>query len=127
MKAFYYDAEADILTADFLPTSAKRIIVKKETGIEIADNVSFYFDTVDEKPVQMILVSYSRLVKHTRRSPLQLKKLARFPKRLQRIALKLIQQPPVSNFLELKDSDKDSHRTVRVKKLILEPKILEAA
>jgi len=127
MKMLYYDAEGDILTVDFLPTIAKRSIVKKETGIEIADNVSFYFDTVDEKLVQMILVSYSRLVKHTCRSPLQLKKLARFPKRLQRIALKLMQQPPVSNFLELKASDKDSHRTVRVKKLVLEPQILEAA
>ncbi len=127
MKMLYYDAEGDILTVDFLPTSAKRVVVKKEAGIEIANNVVFYFDPVDEKPVQMILISYNRLVEHTRRSPLQLKKLTRFPKRLQRLTLKLIQQPPVSNFLEVKTSDKNSHLAVRVKKLIIEPKLLEAA
>ncbi len=74
MKELHYDAEGDILTVNFLPAKAK-----KETGIEITDNIVLYFDTVDEKPLQMILISYSRLVEHTRRSPVQLKKLAKYP------------------------------------------------
>jgi hypothetical protein len=120
MKELYYDAEGDILTVNFPPAEAK-----KETGIEITDNIVLYFDTIEEKPLQMILISYSRLVAYSRRNPLELKKLSKYPKRLQRIALKLIQQAPVSHFLELKLSDKDDYHSVRVKKLTLEPKILE--
>jgi len=122
MKELYYDAEGDILTVNFLPTEAK-----KETGIEITDNIVLYFDTIDEKPLQMILISYSRLVAHTRRNPLPLNKLAKCPKRLQRLALKLLQQAPLANFLDLKTSDTDTRHTVRVKKLLLEPQILEEA
>ncbi len=120
MKELYYDAEGDILTVNFLPTEAKQ-----ETGIEITDNIVLYFDTIDEKPLQMILISYSRLVAHSRQNPLELKKLSKYPKRLQRLALKLIQNEPVSNFLELKPSDTETHHALRVKKLVLEPKILE--
>jgi hypothetical protein len=122
MKDIYYDAEGDILTVNFPHPK-----VKKETGLEIADTIVLYFDTVNEKPLQMIFICYNRLVQYTRRKPLSLDKLATYPKRLQRLALKLMQQPPVSNFLELKTSDKDSHRVVRVKKLVLEPKVLEEA
>ncbi len=122
MKELYYDAEGDILTVNFPPTEAK-----KETGIEITDNIVLYFDTIDEKPLQMILISYSRLVAHTRRNPLPLNKLAKYPKRLQRIALKLIQQAPVSHFLELKTSDADVYGAVKVKRIALAPKILEEA
>jgi len=120
MKELYYDAEGDILTVNFLPTEAK-----KETGIEITDNIVLYFDTIDEKPLQMILISYSCLVAHTRRNPLSLNKLAKYPKRLQRIALKLIQRAPVSHFLELKASDADVYGKVKVKRIALAPKILE--
>jgi len=120
MKELYYDAEGDILTVNFLPTEAK-----EETGIEITDNIVLYFDTIDEKPLQMILISYSRLVAHSRRNPLPLNKLAKCPKRLQRLALKLLQQAPVANFLDLQTSDRDARHTVRVKKLSLVPQILE--
>ncbi|NUM73153.1 hypothetical protein HUU40_02215 [candidate division KSB1 bacterium] len=122
MKDIYYDAEGDILTVNF--PHAK---VKQETGLEIADTIVLYVDTVDEKPLQMIFICYNRLVQYSRRKPIALDKLASYPKRLQRLVLKLIQQPPVSNFLEVKASDKDSCHTVRVKKLTLEPKLLEAA
>jgi len=126
MKEIHYDAEGDILTINFLATTEKPHI-EKHVGFEIARNIVFYFDPVNEKPLEMILISYSRLVKYTRQSPLKLKKLSRYPKRMQRIALKLIQQPPVSNFLELKTSDTESYHAVRVKKLVLAPKILEEA
>ncbi|KAA0231533.1 hypothetical protein EDS67_01515 [candidate division KSB1 bacterium] len=122
MKDIYYDAEGDILTVNF--PHAK---VKKETGLEIADTIVLYFDTVEEKPLQMIFICYNRLVQYSRRKPIVLDKLASYPKRLQRLVLKLIQQAPVSNFLEVKALDKDSRHTVRVKKLVLEPKLLEAA
>jgi len=122
MKELYYDAEGDILTVNF--PSAK---AKKETGIEITDNIVLYFDSVNEKPLQMIFVCYNRLVQYTRRRPLPLDKLASYPKRLQRIALKLLQTPPVSHFLEFKPSDIDMFGAVRVKKLTLAPKLLEEA
>jgi len=122
MKDIYYDAEGDVLTVNF--PHAK---VKKEMAIEIADTVVLYFDVVNEKPLQMILICYNRLVQYTRRKPLKLERLASYPKRLQRLALKLIQRPPVSNFLELKASDTEAYHAVRVKKLVLEPKILEEA
>ncbi len=122
MRELYYDAEGDILTVNFPFKKAKR-----EAGIEITDNIVFYFDTINERPLQMILISYSRLVEYTRKNPLKLKRLAKYPKRLQRIALKLLQTAPVSHFLELKTSDADKHATVRVKKLVLEPKLLEEA
>jgi len=122
MKDIYYDAEGDILTINF--PHAK---VKKAAGVEIADPIVLYFDPVDEKPLQMIFICYNRLVQYTRRRPLPLDKLASYPKRIQRIALKLLQTAPVSHFLELKTSDADKHATVRVKKLVLEPKLLEEA
>jgi hypothetical protein len=120
MKDIYYDAEGDVLTVNF--PHAK---VKKETAVEIIDTVVLYFDVVNEKPLQMIFICYNRLVQYTRRKPLPLDKLASYPKRLQRIALKLLQQAPVSHFLELKTSDTEVHGAVRVKKIALEPKILE--
>jgi hypothetical protein len=120
MKDIYYDAEGDILTVNF--PHAK---VKKETGIEITDTIVLYFDTVNEKPLQMIFICFNRLVQYTRRKPLPLDKLASYPKRFQRLALKLIQQAPVSHFLEYKTSDVDKFGSVKVKKLILEPKLLE--
>jgi len=121
MKDIYYDAEGDILTVNF--PHAK---VKKETGLEIADTIVLYFDTVDEKPLQIIFICYNRLVQYTRRKPLSLDKLASYPKRLQRLVLKLIQEQPISNFLELKASDKNLYGSVKVKKIALEPRILEA-
>jgi hypothetical protein len=75
----------------------------------------------------MILISYSRWVEYTRKNPLKLKRLANHSKRIQHIALKLLQTAPVSHFLELKTSAADKHATVRVKKLVLEPKLLEEA
>jgi len=122
MKEIYYDAEGDILTIDF-----PRIKGKKELGLQIADNIVLYVNPSEEKPVHMIFLSYSRLVEYTRRTPLKLDMLASYPKRLQRIALKLLQQAPVANFLDLKTSDTDTRHTVRVKKLSLEPQILEEA
>jgi len=120
MKEIYYDAEGDILTIDF-----PRIKGKKELGLQLADNIVLYVNPSEEKAVHMIFISYSRLVEYTRRTPLKLDMLASYPKRLQRTALKLIQQPPVSNFLELKTSDTETYHAVRVKKLILKPTILE--
>ena len=120
MKDIHYDAEGDILTVNF-PHPA----IKKHVGMEIADPIVLYFDPVDEKPFQMIFICYNRLVQYTRRTPLKLERLASYPKRLQRIALKLIQQAPVANFLELKTSDTDIRHAVKVKKLVLEPQILD--
>lgn len=120
MKEIYYDAEGDILTVDF-----PRPRGKKELGLQIADNIVLYVNTSEEEPVHMIFLSYSRLVEYTRRIPLKLDMLASYPKRLQRTALKLIQQPPVSNFLELKTSDTEAYHAVREKKLALRPAILK--
>lgn len=122
MKEIYYDAEGDILTVDF-----PRVRKKRAPGVQINENIVLYLDPVDEKPIHMILISYSRLVKYTRHTPLKLDKLASYPKRLQRIALKLMQQPPVSHFLKLQTSDADLYSAVKVRKIALEPKILEAA
>ncbi len=120
MKDIYYDAEGDILTVNF-PLAT----IKKHVGLEIADTIVLYFDPVTEKPFQMIFICYNRLVQYTRRQPLKLERLASYPKHLQRLALKLIQKEPVSNFLELITSDTETYHAVRVKKLVLEPKILE--
>lgn len=120
MKEIYYDAEGDILTVDF-----PRVKGKKELGLQIADNIVLYVNPSEEKPIHMIFLSYNRLVEYTRRTPLKLEMLASYPKRLQRTALMLIQQPPVSKFLELKTSDTEAYHAVRVKKLVLRPAILE--
>jgi len=120
MKEIYYDAEGDILAVDF-----PRVKGKKELGLQLADNIVLYVNPSEEKPVHMILLSYSRLVEYTRRNPLELDILPSYPKRLQRLALKLLQQAPVANFLDLKKSDTETRHTVRVKKLSLVPKILE--
>ncbi|MCI0613847.1 hypothetical protein L0244_12755 [bacterium] len=125
MKAIHYDAEGDILTVNFLKTTAARRRVKEHVGFEIANNIVLYFDPVNEKPLEIIFLSYSRLVEYTRCTPLKLDMLASYPKRLQRTVLKLIQQPPVSNFLELKTSDTEAYQAVRVKNLVLRPAILE--
>jgi hypothetical protein len=126
MKDIHYDAEGDILTVNFVKTTDKPQ-AQKHIGVELVNNIILHFDPAHEQPLEMIVVSYSRLVKLTRRSPMQMKKLLQYPKRLQRIALKLIQQAPVSNFLELKISDTDVYGSVKVKKVALEPKILEEA
>lgn len=39
MKGIHYDAEGDILTVNFLKTTAAKQHVKKHVGFEIANNV----------------------------------------------------------------------------------------
>ncbi|MDZ7361755.1 MAG: hypothetical protein ONB46_13670 [candidate division KSB1 bacterium] len=124
MKDIHCDAEGDILTVIFVKTTDKPQ-AEKHLGCELAKNFVFYFDSINEAPSEIIVISYSRLVEYTRRTPLKLDMLASYPKRLQRTALKLIQQPPVSNFLELKTSDTEAYHAVRVKKLVLRPAILD--
>lgn len=64
MKEIHYDAEGDILTVNFVKTTNKPQAVT-HVGFEIARNVVFYSDPIQEKPLEIILLSHSRLVKYT--------------------------------------------------------------
>jgi hypothetical protein len=70
------------------------------TGVELTDNIVLYFDPTTEEPLQLILVSYRRLLEAP---PIRLDGLAEVPDDLRSAALRLVRRAPVANFLRLEE------------------------
>jgi len=66
----------------------------------LTDNIVLYFDPTTEEPLQLILVSYRRLLEAP---PIRLDGLAEVPDDLRAAALRLVCRAPVANFLRLEE------------------------
>jgi CRP-like cAMP-binding protein len=95
MRNIDYDLEGDILTVTFAESKGR-----VHTGVELTDNIVLYFDPTTEEPLQLILVSYRRLLEAP---PIRLDGLAEVPDDLRAAALRLVRRAPVANFLRLEE------------------------
>ena len=94
MKYINYDAEGDILSLTFLEAET-------HTGIELSDNIVFYYNPETEESLGLVLLSYRALLRASAYKPLPLDGLARAPKNVQQVVISLLQRAPVTNFLQL--------------------------
>lgn len=100
MKDIRYDAEGDILYVTFEDASGQ-----PHTGVELTENIVFYFNPETQRPLKMILISYARLLAASMRQPLPLDGLADAPSLLKKTVLQLLAQPPAALFLQLVESE----------------------
>jgi hypothetical protein len=96
MKAIHYDAEGDILAVTFSEVSGQ-----KHTGIELTDNIVLYYNPETEEPLKLILNSYQAMVEASQQAPILLDRLAQAPAKVQTIVTALLQQTPLTAFLQL--------------------------
>ena len=96
MKAIHYDAEGDILSVTFTETGEQ-----SHTGIELSDNIVFYYNPETEQPLKLILLSYQRLLQASRQAPILLDGLAQAPVKVQVTVMSLLQRTPMTAFMQL--------------------------
>jgi hypothetical protein len=98
MKTIHYDAEGDILSVTFADSSRTT-----HTGIELADNIVFYYNSDTGQPLELVLVSYQAMVRASAQTPIVLDGLARTPAKVRATILALLQSAPLSAFLQVAD------------------------
>ncbi len=96
MKDIRYDAEGDILYVTFEETKGR-----SSTGVELTENIVFYFDPETQRPLKMILISYAQLLAASMRQPFPLDGLADVPSPLKKTILNLLARSPAALFLQL--------------------------
>jgi hypothetical protein len=96
MKAIHYDAEGDILSVTFSEATGQN-----HSSIELSDNIVLYYNSETEKPLQLILVSYQAMVEASQKTPILLDGLAQAPAKVQATITALLQQRPLTAFLQL--------------------------
>lgn len=96
MKAIHYDAEGDILSVTFSEAAGQR-----HTGVELSDNIVLYYNPETEKPLELILVSYQAMVQASQQAPILLDGLTQAPAKVQATVTALLQQTPMTAFLQL--------------------------
>ena len=119
MKYIHYDAEGDILSVTFSESKGQA-----HTGIELSDNIVFYYNAEKREAVGLVLVSYRALLRASRQSALPLDGLARAPLNVQQIVIPLLQRAPVSRFFQLVESP--GVRTSRLSQ-VFTPTVLQPA
>jgi len=99
MKSIHYDSEGDILTVKFIPTGDQ-----PTRGVELNDNVVLYYNPKTKEPVELILVSYQAVLRADDQKSLRLDGLTKLPVSVRNLVLRMIRRPPVSDFLELRET-----------------------
>lgn len=121
MKDIRYDAEGDILYVTFEDASGQ-----PSTGVELAENIVFYFNPETQRPLKMILISYARLLAASERQSLPLNGLADVSASLKKTILSLLAQSPAALFLQLVEPEAVPVPTSRLAE-VLTPAVLKAA
>lgn len=96
MKAIHYDLEGDILTVTFGKSGSR-----KNTGVELTDNIVIYYEPETELPLQLILIGYRAMRKASTRRAIPLTGLSRLPDARRDLILRLLRRLPVAYFLRL--------------------------
>jgi hypothetical protein len=98
MKAIHYDAEGDILSVTFAEVGEQ-----SHTGIELTDNIVFYYDPATEKPLKLILMSYQAMLHASMETPILLDGLAQAPANVRKTILYLLQHAPLTAFIQVEE------------------------
>ncbi len=112
MKNIHYDIEGDILSVSFTEASDQ-----KHTGIELMDNIVFYYNPETREPVELIFISYKSLLRASFDTPLLFEGLGNCPIQVKETIIHLLKHPPVTKFLqltELPDKEYPSSRLCEV-------------
>ncbi len=96
MKYIHYDAEGDILSVTFAEAEGQT-----HTGIELSDNILFYYNPETKEPLKLVFTSYRRLLHASAKVPLPLEGLARAPAKVRETVTSLLQRTPVTGLLQL--------------------------
>lgn len=120
-KDIRYDAEGDILYVTFEDADGQ-----PSTGIELTENIIFYFNPETKQPLKMILISYARLLAASVRQPLPLDGLADTPASLKKTILSLLARTPAALFLQLVEPEAVPVPTSRLAE-VFTPAVLKAA
>ncbi len=121
MKDIRYDAEGDILYVTFEDANGQ-----PSTGIELTENIVFYFNPETQRPLKMIMISYARLLAASVGQPLSLDGLSDVPSPLKKTVLKLLAQSPAALFLQLVEPEAVPVPTSRLAE-VFTPAVLKAA
>ncbi len=120
MKYIHYDAEGDILSLTFDETEGQA-----HTGVELSDNIVFYYNPETREALGLVLLSYRALLRASAQSPLPLEGLARAPAKVQEIVTPLLQRAPVTSFFQLVQSPGKKSPTSRLSQ-VFTPAVLQA-
>lgn len=112
MKAIHYDAEGDILSVTFTEWGEQN-----HTGIELSDNIILYYNPETEQPLKLIMLSYQRMLQASREAPILLNGLAQAPAKVQATVKALLQQVPLTIFMQLVEAHDKMPLTGRVREI----------
>jgi hypothetical protein len=65
MKYIHYDAEGDILSVTFAESKGQT-----HKGVELSDNIVFYYNPETRKPLGLVLLSYRALLQASTLTPI---------------------------------------------------------
>ncbi len=120
MKYIHYKAEGDILSLTF-----EEIEGQVQTGIELSDNIVFYYNPETREALGLVLLGYHALLRASEQSPLPLEGLSRAPAKVQEIVTPLLQRAPVTSFFQLEQSPGKEFPTSRLSQ-VFTPVVLQA-
>ncbi len=120
MKYIHYDAEGDILSVTFAEAEGQ-----KHTGVELSDNIVFYYNPQTKEPLGLVLLSYQALLRASAQPPLPLEGLANAPAKVQETVTPLLQRAPVTNFFQLVEAPGKKSPTSRLNQ-VFTPAVLQA-
>ncbi len=109
MKAIHYDMEGDILSVTF--TEAKE---QKHIGVELSDNIVFYYNPETKMPLKLLLLSYRALLQTSTRTPILLDGLTQAPVEVQAIIIALLKREPLTAFIQIIESHGQTTLTGRL-------------
>src|SRR5215213_9063410 len=96
MKAIHYDAEGDILSITF-----SEALEQKQVGIELSDNLVFYYNPETKQPLTLILISYQSLLTASTKTPIVMDGLAAAPAQVQATVISMLERAPLTAFMQL--------------------------
>lgn len=96
MKAIHYDTEGDILSVTF--TEAKE---QKHIGLELSDNIVFYYNPEIKIALRLLLLSYRALLQTSTQAPILLDGLSQAPVEVQATVTALLKCEPLTAFIQV--------------------------
>jgi hypothetical protein len=96
MKAIHYDTESDILSVTFSETENQNHV-----GLELSDNIVFYYNPETKLPLKLVLLSYRAMLQASAKAPILLDGLNQAPIEVQTTIAVLLKSKPVSAFVQI--------------------------
>ena len=115
MKGIHYDTEGDMLVVKFTENKTA-----PSSGIELTEQIVFYYNSQTSEPLELIVHSYQRLVAFTAQQSIALTGLEQCSLNERASILLGLQHPSVTHFITLQPD-----QTVRINPVFI-PSLLSA-